>query len=319
MFIILALSIFVAVLVAGAALSSWARARDESDRTLAQRLELAAGASARPATPVLKDQRRSTIGVLDSLLARAPFVTRIERLIRQAGLRRRAGEVLLYMPLLACIGFLAGLLLQGNLLIALAVGALTGAIPLWLVQRRKRIRTIRFAEQLPDALDLIRAALQAGHSFSTALMVVANEFPDPLAEEFREVAEETRLGLSLREALTNLNERIDDPDLPMLTIGVLITEDSGGNLAEVLDNIGHTVRERFKMSRDVRTMTAQGRASGTVLSVLPFLVGGASYYLNPKFFAPMVETQSGRTMLAYAFCSIVVGHLAMRRLARLDV
>jgi tight adherence protein B len=319
MFGLLALSVFAVIVLAGAAISGWARARDESDRTLEQRLELAAGAPARQAAPVLKDRRRSTIAILNRLLARMPFVHRIERSIRQAGLRRRTGEILMYIPLLGCIGFLAATLAQRSVPTSLAVAFVMGAIPLWLVHRRKRLRAIAFAEQLPDALDLIRAALQAGHGFSTALTVVASEFPNPIAEEFREVSEETRLGLSLREALLNLNERIDDPDLPMLVIGVLITEDSGGNMAEVLENIGHTIRERFKLSRDVRTMTAQGRLSGMVLTVLPFLVGLASYTLNPVFFKPMLENPTGQKMLAYAAFSLIAGHFAIRRLSRLDV
>jgi tight adherence protein B len=105
----------------------------------------------------------------------------------------------------------------------------------------------------------------------------------------------------------------------MLIIGVLITEDSGGNLAEVLDNIGHTVRERFKMSRDVGTMTAQGRLSGYVLSALPLLVGTASYFLNPTFFQPMLTNPTGQMMLAYAAFSVIAGHVLIQRIARLDV
>ena len=319
MLILLAIALFFAVVTAGAALADWARNRDESERTLERRIELAAGSAVRAATPVLKDQRRSTIGLFDNLLGRVPFVPQLERTIRQAGLKRRAGEVLLYVVLLGVSGFSFTMLVQGNPLVGLALGAFAGSIPILLRRRRRHIRAVRFAEQLPDALDLIRAALQAGHGFGTALMVVAEEFPDPIAEEFREVGEETRLGLSLREALNNLNQRIDDPDLPMLIIGVLITEDSGGNLAEVLDNIGHTVRERFKMSRDVRTMTAQGRLSGLVLTALPFIVGGASYVLNPTYFQPMVTNPTGQLMLGYALVSVIFGHLVIQRIARLDV
>ncbi len=319
MIVILAISLFVVIVLAGSSLAALVRTKDESDKNLQQRIELAAGAPTRPAAPVLKDQRRSTIRPLDAALSRVPFVPAIDRMIRQAGMQRRSGELLLYMALLAVSALLVGTLIGLSTPMAVVVALVAGAIPLWLVQRRRSIRARRFAEQLPDALDLIRAALQAGHGFATALMVVASEFPDPIAEEFREVGEETRLGLSLREALTNLNQRIDDPDLPMLIIGVLITEDSGGNLAEVLDNIGHTVRERFKMSRDVATMTAQGRLSGYVLSALPLIVGLASYFLNPKFFAPMVSNPLGQLMLAYAGLSVLFGHIVIQRIARLDV
>jgi tight adherence protein B len=320
MFVLLAFVIFVVVAMAGSVLATWSRTRQEADRTLEQRLDLAAGsAKDKDTAPVLKDRRLSSIVVLNKLLPRVPFVPKFERVIRQAGLRRRPGEVLLYVPLLASVGFLFTVVVGGKFLLGVVIGVLAGAVPIMLVYRRKRVRTLAFAEQLPDALDLIRAALQAGHGFATALMVVASEFPDPIAEEFREVSEETRLGLSLREALHNLSERIDDPDLPMLIIGVLITEDSGGNLAEVLDNIGHTVRERFKMSRDVRTMTAQGRLSGMVLTALPFIVGTATFFLNPGYFKPMLTQPLGHYMLAYAFVSIVLGHFVVQRIARIQV
>lgn len=318
---LLAIAIFIVIVMAGSALATWTTTREEADRTLEQRLDMAAGTSAKDkdTAPVLKDRRLSTIGLLNKILSQIPFVSTFERAIRQAGLQRRPGEVLLYVPLLFCVAFLFMVLMSSNVLLAVAVGAIAGCVPILMVFRRKRIRAIAFAEQLPDALDLIRAAIQAGHGFATALMVVANEFPDPIAAEFREVSEETRLGLSLREALRNLNERIDDPDLPMLIIGVLIAEDSGGNLAEVLDNIGHTVRERFKMSRDVRTMTAQGRLSGMVLTALPFIVGLVSYFLNPGYFRPMLTNPIGQYMLVYAFVSILIGHIVVQRIARIDV
>ncbi len=321
MLAILALSLFVAIVMAGALLAGWARTREEADQTLERRLDLAAGGSAREkeAVPVLKDRRLSTIKAVNTLLAQVPFIPSFERAIKQAGLGRRPGEILLYVPLLACVGLLGGLLLSGTLMVGLVLGALLGMIPITYVYRRKRRRAAAFAEQLPDALDLIRAAIQAGHGFATALMVVAAEFPDPIASEFREVSEETRLGLSLREALTNLHERIDDPDLPMLVVGVLIADESGGNLAEVLENIGHTIRERFKMSRDVRTMTAQGRLSGMVLTALPFIVGSVNYFLNPAYFKPMLTNPAGHYMLLYAFCSIAVGHFVVQRIARIQV
>jgi tight adherence protein B len=318
---ILALCLFVAVVMLGSVLAGWAQTREDAERTLEQRLDLAAGGTAkeRETASVVKDTRLSTIALLNTMLSRAPFMPRVDRLIRQAGMRRRAGEILLYVPLLASIGFLFAMVVGLSGIIGLIVGAVLGSFPIMLVVRRKRIRTIAFAEQLPDALDLIRAALQAGHSLPTAMMVVASEFPDPIAEEFREVSEEMRLGLTLREALTNLRERIDDPDLPMLIVGVLIADDSGGNLAEVLDNIGHTIRERFKMSREVRTMTAQGRLSGMVLTALPFIVGLASYFLNPAYFKPMLHDPAGQKMLAAALVSVIAGHFTIQRIARLDV
>ncbi len=319
MFALLALAVFLLVAVVGWALATSMRVHAEDARVIERRLGVSVGTPRHAASTVFKDERLSSIPLLDAVLGRLPFIESLARTIRQAGLRRRAGEVLLYVPLLGCIGFLLALVLNGRLSIALIVGVATASLPIVLLHRMKRTRALKFAEQLPDALDLIRAALQAGHGFGTALTVVANEFPDPLAQEFHDVAEEMRLGLPLRDALNGMKERIDDPDLPMLIIGVLIADESGGNLGEVLGNIGHTVRERFKISRDVRVFTAQGRMSGTVLTALPFIVGTTMYWLNPVYFNPMIATPLGNWLLAYALVSIVVGHFVIRRLVTVEV
>ncbi len=227
--------------------------------------------------------------------------------------------MLLYIPLLFCVGVLGVVFLGGSRLIGLIVGAVAAMIPLIVVQRIRRKRARLFSEQLSDALDLIRAALQAGHGFLSALTVVADEFPDPIAQEFREVAEEIRLGLPMRDALYHLIERVDDPNLPILVVGILVTHEVGGNLAEVLNNISHTIRERFKLLRDTQVMTAQGRLSGRVLTALPFIVALVMLVLNPTYFAPMLQTSTGHYMLAYALLSIVVGHLVIRRLVTIKV
>jgi tight adherence protein B len=187
------------------------------------------------------------------------------------------------------------------------------------VRRIASRRSARFAEQLPDALDLARAALQAGHGLMAALSVVADEFPDPIAQEFREVTEEVRLGLPLRDALDNLSTRVAAPDIALLEIGILITQDVGGNLAEVFDNISHTIRERFKVQRETKALTAQGRMSGALLTALPILVALALAILNPGYFAPMFEPGKGRYMLAYAACSLIAGHFMIRRMVRVKV
>ena len=316
---LLALAVFVVIATTGYGIASVLRNRQEVARALAQRLDMAAGPRLGVGPSVLKDRRLSSIGSVDFLLARVPLVQSMARTIRQAGLRRRAAEVLLYIPLLACTGFLVAMLVNGHLLVALVVGACAGAVPALIIRRLKHARTTLFAEQLPDALDLIRAALQAGHGFGMALTLVATEFPDPIASEFRDVAEEMRLGLPLRDALAGLMDRIDDPDLPMLVIGILIADESGGNLAEVLANIGHTVRERFKISRDVRVLTAQGRLSGNVLTALPFIVGATMYWLNPTYFKPMTTTTLGNYMLLYVLVSVTLGHFLIRRIVRIQV
>jgi len=315
-----ALLLFLAIALFGYALASVLGARLDAREALHNRLHtLAGGGRESRGTGVLKDQRLSAIPLLDTLLARLSFTKRLVRIIQQAGLSNRVGEIVLYIPLLALLALLLGKLISGNLLASLALAAVAGAIPLLVVRRKRHKRMHLFSEQLSDALDLVRAALQAGHSLITALYVVADEFPDPVAEEFRTTAEEIRLGLPVRDALYHLRDRVDDPNLPILIVGIVIAQEVGGNLAEVLDNTSYTIRERFKLLRDVQVMTAQGRLSGSVLTALPILVGLFMYFLNRQYFAVMLERQAGWYMLGYSCLSIALGHLVIQRIARIRV
>jgi tight adherence protein B len=320
MFVIAALLIFLSFGLVGYALAAWLGERNEARRALARRLEAMAGpATGTPGASLLKDRRLSRIALLDMVLGHLKPVRPLARMIRQAGLKKRAGEVLLYVPLLACVTFLFNMLIGGSAIIGVVCAGVAGVLPLVVVQHLRRKRAFLFSSQLPDALDLMRAALQAGHGLRAALLVVADEFPDPMAEELREVSEEMRLGLTLREALYNLAERIDDPDLPILVVGLLVADDGGGNLVEVLDNISYTIRERFKLLREMRVLTAQGRLSGMVLTALPFIVGALMFAFNPVYFMPMLESRLGHYMIAYALASILVGHVLIRRLVQIKV
>lgn len=317
---LVSLLIFASVVLAGYGIALWAQQHAAARQALVKRLHTMAGPGMETfAAPLLKDERLSSIPTLNALLGMVPFVRGTVRMVRQAGLKRRVGEVLLYIPLLACITLLITLLAGGGLLVGIGLAVVAGAIPLVIVSRIRAKRRARFTEQLPDALDLVRSALQAGHGFLSALGVVAETFPEPISQEFRWVTEEVRLGLPLRDALYHLADRVDDGNVPILVIGVLVAQEVGGNLAEVIENIAHTIRERAKLMRDVQVMTAQGRLSGRVLTVLPFLLGSFFYFLQPKYFGLMLTTSGGQKMLAYAACSVLMGHLVIRRLVTIKV
>jgi tight adherence protein B len=321
MSLLLALLVFATLVLLGYALSVLAFTRQETQQTLANRLTTMAGASTGSGTvaPILKDQRLSQIPLLDAILGGTPFVRPIVQMIEQAGLRRRVGEVLLYVLLIFLIVTVLAVLFGAPRFVALLCGGLAGSVPLMVVSRMRTKRTLRFAEQLPDALDLIRAALQAGHGLVAACGVVGETFADPVAQEFRYLCEEVRLGLPFRDALKNLVARVRDENLPILVIGILTAQEVGGNLAEVVDNIAHTIRERAKLQRDVMSMTAQGRLSGGVLTALPFLVGFFMFMFNPKYFSPMIEETAGHYMMMYVVLSILAGHFVIRRIVRVPV
>jgi tight adherence protein B len=321
MSLLLPLLIFVTLILIGYALSVLLTNRQETQQALATRLSTMAGTGAGggAAQSVLKDQRLSNIPVFDAILGNIPFVRPLVQMIEQAGMRRRAGEVLLYVVLIFWIVMLLTVLFGGARIVALLAASITASLPLLVVARMRATRTARFAEQLPDALDLIRAALQAGHGLVAACGVVGETFADPVAQEFRYLCEEVRLGLPLRDALVNLSGRVRDENLPILVIGILTAQEVGGNLAEVVDNIAHTIRERAKLQRDVSALTAQGRLSGGVLTALPFLVGFFMFLLNPKYFSPMIEETAGHYMMLYVIVSVLMGNFVIRRIVRVPV
>lgn len=317
---ILAILCFGFLVTVGYGLSAWIQQRLVARREVTTRLRGMAGVQISDENrSLLKDQRLSGIPAFDALLSRTPLVSPLVRMIQQAGLRRRAGEVLLYVPLLALIGYLVCALIGLSLPLRIAIAVVLGMLPLLVVSRMRAKRMRLFNEQLPDALDLVRSALQAGHGLMAAFQVVSETFPDPIASEFRYITEEVQLGLPFRDALYNLTARVADPNIPILVVGVLTAQDVGGNMAEVIDNVTYTIRERAKLQRDIQVLTAQGRLSGLVLTALPFLVGGFMFIYNPSYFRPMVERRTGHLLLLYGVSSLLVGHLMVRRIVRFRV
>jgi tight adherence protein B len=317
---ILALLCFFTLAFAGYGFSLWLQQRLAAQRDLIGRLRSMAGMTAGNDTrSLLKDQRLSGIPAFDALLSQTPLIAPLVRNIQQAGLTRRVGEVLLYIPLLASIGFLLSALLGLSLLARIAIAIVLGMLPILVINRMRHRRLQRFAEQLPDSLDLVRSALQAGHGLIAALQVVSETFPDPVAAEFRQLVDEVRLGLPFRDALYNLASRVGDPNLPILVVGILTAQDVGGNMAEVIENITHTIREREKLRRDIQVLTAQGRLSGLVLTALPFAVGAFMFLYNPSYFAPMIERPVGHYLMFYGVMSLLAGHFMVRRIVKIEV
>lgn len=324
MFFIIAIVFFCALALGGVAITDLLKRRDEAEETIKNRLgtqtgvEVGSGGNAKKQS-LVKDLRLSSIEVVNDFLGRVSVVAKLAKLMRQAGMNRRVGEVVLYIPLVGSILFLAGLLVLGNPVAAMPLGLIGMFVPIMIISKLRAKRIKAFSEQLPDALDLVRAALQAGHSLIAALKIVAEEFPDPIAAEFDTVAEEMKLGLPVREALLGLQDRVDDPNVPVLVVGVLVVQESGGNLTEVLDNVAHTVRERFKLLRDTEVMTAQGKLSGGLLTLLPILVAGLLASISPEYFDAMLEKQSGHYMIGYSVFSILVGHMMIQKIVRIKV
>jgi tight adherence protein B len=185
------------------------------------------------------------------------------------------------------------------------------------VQRSKRLN--RFEEQLPDALTVAARSLRAGLPFGEALNLVAREMPEPIGPEFGIVFTEVNYGGDLRAALLGMLERVPSVAVMAMVTSVLIQRETGGNLAEVLDKLAAVVRERFRFLRSVRTLSAEGRMSAWILSLLPFFMAGAISVINPNYLPLLTQDPTGRKMVMVAFGLLVVGILWLRRIARIDV
>jgi tight adherence protein B len=298
-------------------------ASQRTKETLA-RLEstLAAGGKANPTDEIVdlrKQELFSAVPWLNRWLLRLEIAPRLRTLLYQANLKWTVGVVLLMS--LACFLIPAYLvyLRTGKIILALLVGFLLGGAPIFYVLAKRKQRFGRFEQGLPEAIDLIVSALRAGHSLVSALGLVADESPDPIGPEFKICFDEQNYGLDLRTAMDNLVVRVPLQDLRIIVTAILIQRSSGGNLAEVLDKAAYLVRERFKLRRQVRTHTAQGRLTGWILSFLPVVLGMALYLVNPKTMSLLWHRDLGIKLLYSAGVMTIIGALVIRKIVNMEV
>lgn len=253
-------------------------------------------------------------GLLAGALTHMPRLRDVSFLIRQSGTDWTVSRYIV-----ATVG--AGILFGAVVLLATAnpiagaLGAVIGALlPDMYLRRKARTRLRRFEEQFPEALDLLGRAIRAGHPLSAGLRMVADEMPDPVSIEFRQVFEEQRFGLPFEEALLSLSDRVDLVDVRIFITAVLIQREVGGNLAEILDTLSQVIRGRFTLKRQLRTYTAQGRVSGYALVVLPVVTGIILYVMDPEYVSILWTESIGRMMVGVVLVMWVVGFFWIRRI-----
>jgi tight adherence protein B len=237
----------------------------------------------------------------------------------QADVKMRVGTFFL---ITLGLGFLGGTILAigSSYWWTFPLGAaLVGCIPYFVIYRKKEVRRRTFERQFPDALDLMTGALRSGMAFTAALQVVAEECPDPVSNEFRIVFEENRLGMSLRDSLTDMTKRIDSTELRLFVTAVLIQKDTGGNLAEILEGTAYVIRDRFRILGDVRTITAQARLSGLILTGLPLAMTAALMILVPDYLKTLVRDPVGPYLIGAAAFMQLLGYFLIRRIVNIKV
>jgi len=297
------------------------RKSDARDLRLEQRVAEALRESDTGSLEAIQITRDDSIGgnpTINRLLSSLDFVKRLDRMIKQADVQTTVSRLLGFSVVAGLMGALAASSVLTSIpAIALAIAA--GSFPILHVawKRKKRLQT--FNAQLPDTLDLLSRSLAVGHAFSESLHQVASEMPDPIATEFRITFEEQKLGLSIKMALDRLTERIPLLDLRLCVTAMHIQRETGGNLAEILEKVSHTIRERYKIMEDFRTMTTASRLSGWILCALPFGIVFLLTVFNPEYMGVLIHDQRGHYVIAFAIVWQMFGMLLIRKFLSIKV
>jgi tight adherence protein B len=266
-----------------------------------------------------RNELMSEIPALNRALLRVQTALQLKRMLDQADLHITPSRLVMFSSMAGILAALAVSVISISMPLIILSGIVAAALPFLHVWWKRKRRFDQFLELLPDALELMSRALSAGHAFSEALHMVAEEMPEPIAGEFRKTYEEQNLGLSLKLALENLMERIPLLDLRMCVTAVLVQKETGGNLGEILEKVAYTIRERFRIMGDLKTLTTSSRLSAWLLCALPIFVAIAVTFMNPDYMAVLWKDQRGHYLIAAAITMQFTGMLIVKKILNIKI
>ena len=314
--IIFAMTVFVIEL----SLYAYRTIRNPDRRKIQKRLgNLPSGKNAKGLPDIVKKRVLSDVPFLNQILAHIPRLQRMDRLLLQANAQYRLGVFILLAVFLGLTGFLGSSLIITNHLISTIIAGSLGSIPFFYLRLKKKKRMEKFQRQLPEGLELIARSLKAGHAFPSAMKLVADEFDDPLGPEFHKTQDEINFGVSVGDALKNLADRIDCPDLKYFVICVILQRETGGNLAEIIESIAYIIRERFKLFGKIRILASEGKLSAIILIAIPFLVIIALRFTNPDYISVLFSDPAGKTVAGIAAFMMAIGIIVMTKMVKIKV
>lgn len=320
---LIALTVFLIVGVAVFAAMWVVDQRNARARLIKERLtneKKAPELAAEEELALLRDEQLSRIPAIDALLRRSNRAAELQKTLSQAGMGdMRAGN---FLGLSAIAGVALTILtyIFSNRVDVAWVALIIGfVLPYSYVSIKKNKRFEKFEELFPEAIDTLARAVRAGHAFTTALEMITNEVAEPIAGEFRQLYEEQKFGMPVRDALMNLTERVPLVDVKFFVTAVMLQRETGGNLAEILDNLSYVIRERFKIQRQVRVYTAQGRLTMALLMGMPPIIVAVMLVLNPSFIHPLFSDPIGHTLLVAGITLQTVGYFVIRKIIRIQV
>ena len=297
------------------------RKSDEREARLDQRIAEALRDTTRTADEAIQISREDLMGnnaTLNRVLTSLNVAKKLETMLAQADTQITVSRLLGFSLVMGVIAALAAYTVV-NGIFAFGIFLLAASIPFLHIAIKRRKRLQKFNAQLPDTLDLLSRSLSVGHAFTEALHQVSSEMPDPIATEFRIAFEEQKLGLSTKVALDRLTERVPLADLRLCIVAIHIQRETGGNLAEILERVAQTIRDRFKLMEDFRTMTTSSRASAWILCGLPFALVFLLTSINPDYMSKLLYDPRGHIVIAVAIVLQVLGMLLIRKILAIKV
>jgi len=271
------------------------------------------------AVDIVRKKSLSEIPWLNKLLLNAPLMNRLHLLLQQANVKYSLGFFILLSLLLATFGFYSGSLIFKSHMVMIPVALFLGSCPFFYIYRKKKKRMQRFEQQLPDAVEMLSRSLRAGHSLSSGMKIISLEFAEPLGTEFKRTIDEINFGINVEEVLGNLSRRIDCPDIRFFVVATILQRETGGDLAEILDNIGHIIRERFKLRGRVRALSAEGRISAYILFALPFVFAFVIYFINPEYIKTLATDPIGKILVFSAMIWMFIGAIILKIIINIQV
>jgi tight adherence protein B len=297
-----------------------ARVEQAEGAELRKRLKHSAGTIASTKkTRLLKPlEKFSSVGALNGALSRLGRISHpVQRDITQAGLTISVSTVLLSALFLASVVYLAVRFFLFSSMLALGAAVAASLVPFIVLRRMRNRRLLKFEEQFPEAVDLLGRAIRAGHAFTTGVLMAAEEIPAPVGEEFKRLYDQQNFGMSLPDALHGFAARIPLIDARFFATAVLTQRETGGNLGEVLDNLAAVIRERFKVKRQVRVLTAHGRITGWILAGFPPALAAAMFIIAPQHMNLLITDPLGIQMIVGALTLQIIGTMIIRKLVNI--
>jgi tight adherence protein B len=270
-------------------------------------------------TDLLRQEMLSNIPSLHRLLLKFPPAISLNLFLQQSGLQMTAARLLASCLAAGCLGLLIGFMLGFPALLNVLIMLGAGGVPFMVLFVKRRKRLSKFEEQFPDALELLARAVRAGHAFTTGLELIAKEMPEPVAGEFRKTYDQQNLGMSLRDALEALGMRMPLQDVHVFVTALIIQRESGGNMAEIIDNLSRVIRDRFKLFQQIKVFTAQGRMSLLVLMLIAPAMALAMYVVSPGYITVLFTDPLGQRALLVAAIFQILGFLVIRKIVEAKV